>query len=225
MQELQEFWEEHKFKLLLGGIVLVGLGIFAFFQVNLQKQSSQATALSSSQNVSVTSSTLTSSSNTQTTSDYVYVDLKGAVKNPGVYKMASTARVTDVIKKAGGISEQADINQVNLACKLTDQMLIYIPQIGEQPDILSPALISQQTSQATNTQTITDSTTTDTNKINLNSATKEQLQQLNGIGDKKADLIIQYREDNGGFKTIEDLKNVSGIGDKTFESLKDSITV
>lgn len=228
MQQLQEFWEEYKFKIVIVGVVVLGLGAFLLFQLRFKEPATQqAVSLSSAQSQSVSS---VSESTQQTQSSWLYVDIKGAIHKPGVYKMASADRVTDVIKKAGGPLDEADINQVNLACKLTDQMLIYIPKKGETPQIPSPALISQETTQTTETSqatsvSSTNEATTDTNKINLNSATKEQLQQLTGIGEKKADLIIQYREANGGFKKIEDLKNISGIGDKTFEAISNQITV
>lgn len=141
----------------------------------------------------------------------LYVDVKGAVQKPGVYQMAPGARMMDAIDLAGGFLISADQSQINLALKLDDQMVVYVPQVGEE---------TKETAQ----QTIVEETETEEKaKINLNTADAAQLQSLNGIGEKKAEAIIQYREENGSFQTIEDLKNVSGIGDKTFEALKDFI--
>ena len=142
---------------------------------------------------------------------------------------------------AGGPLEGADTTQINFAHKLEDQMVIYIPKVGESSPIENTVGVSgsddksdqNEANAAAETistaQTKTDSTSQDQGgndgKINLNTASKEQLMQLTGIGDKKADEIIAYRQQNGNFKTIDDLKNVSGIGDKTFEKISSQITV
>ncbi|WP_044747674.1 helix-hairpin-helix domain-containing protein [Aeribacillus alveayuensis] len=136
----------------------------------------------------------------------IYVDVKGAVKNPGVYEVKETDRVLTVIEKAGGFHENADINQVNLAAKLVDGSIVYVPKIGEQ---------------ASNDNNQSPSN----NKININNATMEELQTLTGIGPSKAEAIISYREENGPFQAVDEIKNVSGIGEKSFEKIKDNITV
>ncbi|MDQ0161274.1 helix-hairpin-helix domain-containing protein [Aeribacillus alveayuensis] len=136
----------------------------------------------------------------------IYVDVKGAVKNPGVYEVKETDRVLTVIEKAGGFHENADINQVNLAAKLVDGSIVYVPKIGEQ---------------ASNDNNQSPSN----NKININNATMEELQTLTGIGPSKAEAIISYREENGPFQAVDEIKNVSGIGEKSFEKIKDDITV
>lgn len=145
----------------------------------------------------------------------VYVDVKGAVKKPGVYAVSSDMRMMDVIEMAEGFLVSADQSQINLALKLLDQMVIYVPQIGEEPKDSTEGALSA----------IEPETKEQEGLININTADTQQLQELNGIGEKKAGKIIQYREDSGSFQTIEELKNVSGIGDKTFEALKDLITV
>ena len=110
--------------------------------------------------------------------------------------------------KAGGLTDQAEILTINLAQKLTDGQMVYIPTKGER--LNEPATASSQVQK---------------DKVNLNTATVAELQTLEGIGEKKAEQIIAYREANGGFKQISDLKAVSGIGEKRFETLKDSLTV
>lgn len=139
----------------------------------------------------------------------IVVDLKGAVTKPGVYKMDDGTRVIDVIKKAGGFREDADQKHVNLALYLQDEMVIYIPINGEED-----FLLEQQTQAGENK-----------NKINLNKATSDELQKIPGVGPSKAAQILAYREQNGQFKMIEDLMDVTGIGDKSFGKMKEYIYV
>lgn len=139
------------------------------------------------------------------------VDVKGAVKNPGVYSVTENDRVIDVIERAGGFSKKADATKINLSQKVSDEMVIYVPQVGEEIQEM-PNLINNQ-------QTEKDG------KININEADETVLQTLPGIGRAKAQAIIEYRNQNGPFQKIEDLMNVSGIGQKTFEKLADFISV
>lgn len=147
----------------------------------------------------------------------IIVDVKGQVKKPGVYPSSQEERVIDVINRAGGLTESADESQVNFAEHVQDAMVIYIPAIGE---------VEMETAD-TQTGNFTGNSGGDNQqaKVNLNKADETELQTLPGIGPAKATAIVQYRETNGPFKTIEDLKNISGIGDKTFEKLKDHIDV
>ncbi len=139
----------------------------------------------------------------------LYVDLKGAVVKPGVYKLDDGTRVLDVIQLAGGFQTNADQTKINLAARLTDEMVIYIPTIGE--------VLVDDNGLPTNE--------VDDGKININTATSGELESLPGIGAAKAASIITYREQNGPFKEIDALINVSGIGSKSFEQLKDKIKV
>ena len=146
----------------------------------------------------------------------VKVDVKGSVQKPGVYEFTMGDRVTDVINKAGGLQDEADSGQVNMAQLVEDEMVIYIPKKGE----------IVESSMKTGPQNNETGGGSDTNeKININKATSEELQELPGIGPSKADAIVQKREELGSFQTIEDLKEVTGIGEKTFEKLRESITV
>jgi competence protein ComEA len=144
----------------------------------------------------------------------VMVDIKGAVNKPGVYEGRVDERVKDLVARAGGLTDQADQNQVNFAAHVADEMVIYIPMIGEVNKEIVASLNSDQGNQGTSTD-----------KVNLNSADESELQTLPGIGPSKAAAIIEFRNTSGPFKTIDDLKNISGIGEKTFEKLKDSILV
>ena len=151
--------------------------------------------------------------------EIIIVDIKGAVKNPGVYQAEADMRVIDIIDLAGGLSETADADTVNLSQRVADQMVIYIPAIGEEADrpitVAENPLAEQESGNGV----------TGTEKVDINTADAVLLQTLNGIGEKKAALIIAYREENGSFQTIEDIMEVSGIGEKTFEGLKNLITV
>ncbi len=142
----------------------------------------------------------------------VCIDIKGAVNRPGVYHLLKGSRVEEAIAAAGGSTSQADLNQVNLAKELLDQQVIQIPQLGEQVLPLGDTLGSANNSSSST-------------KVNLNTATKEELTKIDGVGDKKADKILEYRNQHGGFKTPDDLKNITGFGEKTVAKLKDQLAV
>ena len=144
--------------------------------------------------------------------DLITVDVKGAVKAPGIYDLPVGSRVNDAVQKAGGLTEQADSKSLNLAQKVSDEALVYVPTKGEEA-------ASQQTASGT------ASSTSKEKKINLNKASLEELKQVKGLGGKRAKDIIDHRESNGKFKSVDELKKVSGIGAKTIEKLKDYVTV
>ena len=144
--------------------------------------------------------------------DLITIDVKGAVKSPGIYDLPVGSRVNDAVQKAGGLTEQADSKSLNLAQKVSDEALVYVPTKGEEA-------ASQQTGSGT------DSSTSKEKKVNLNKASLEELKQVKGLGGKRAQDIIDHRESNGKFKSVDELKNVSGIGAKTIEKLKDYVTV
>lgn len=137
----------------------------------------------------------------------IKVYVTGLVKNPGVYTMKEGERIIDAINKAGGPLEEADLTNINLAQKVKDEQMIRVPKKGETNNI-SP-----------------NSTIQKNEKININTATKEELQTLPGIGPVTAERIIEFRENKGSFKKIEDIMNVPRIGPKMFEQIKDKITV
>lgn len=144
--------------------------------------------------------------------DLITVDVKGAVKSPGIYDLPVGSRVNDAVQKAGGLTEQADSKSLNLAQKVSDEALVYVPTKGEEA-------ASQQTASGT------DSSTSKAKKVNINKASLEELKQVKGLGGKRAQDIIDHRESNGKFKSVDELKKVSGIGAKTIEKLKDYVTV
>ena len=143
--------------------------------------------------------------------DLITVDVKGAVKSPGIYDLPVGSRVNDAVQKAGGLTEQADSKSLNLAQKVSDEALVYVPTKGEEA--------SQQSGSGAT------SSTSKEKKVNLNKASLEELKQVKGLGGKRAQDIIDHRESNGKFKSVDELKKVSGIGAKTIEKLKDYVTV
>lgn len=138
-------------------------------------------------------------------------DIKGAVIKPGVYEVEADDRVIDLIELAGGLTKDAEAASINFAMRVSDEMVIYVPRKGESTEGYVPLQSNQQTK--------------DKQTINLNTAAASELETLPGIGPSKSEAIIEYRETNGPYKSIEDLKNISGIGDKTFEKLKELISV
>ncbi|WP_049511762.1 helix-hairpin-helix domain-containing protein [Streptococcus sp. 1453] len=144
--------------------------------------------------------------------DLITVDVKGAVKSPGIYDLPVGSRVNDAVQKAGGLTEQADSKSLNLAQKVSDEALVYVPTKGEES-------ASQQAGSGT------ASSTSKEKKVNLNKASLEELKQVKGLGGKRAQDIIDHRESNGKFKSVDELKKVSGIGAKTIEKLKDYVAV
>lgn len=141
---------------------------------------------------------------------FVTIDIKGEVRDPGVFEMKQGDRVIHAVEKAGGFTSKADQRNVNLSGMLKDEMLIYIPRIGEKGVEVQPA--ANETAEAVP-------------KININTALEPELENLNGIGPSKAKAILVYREENGPFKAVEDLLNVPGIGDKSLENMREQIII
>lgn len=144
-------------------------------------------------------------------------EIKGNVQNPGVYIINENDRIIDFIDKAGGLKENSYLDNINLSKKVIDEMMIFISTIDE---IKEKEIVCQSVEE------IVDNTSNEIeNKlVNINNASIDELQTLDGIGKSKAESIIRYRE-NFPFKNIEDLKEVSGIGESLFEKIKDNITI
>lgn len=147
--------------------------------------------------------------------DQIKVHISGQINREGVYEVKDGDRLDDLIKQAGGLSPDADSKSLNLAMKLEDQMKIYIPSEGE--------ILNQENENTDQIVTKPDSTSED-GKININTASKEELMTLPNIGDKRAQAIIDYRESKK-FETIEEIKNVTGIGEKFYQAMVELITV
>ena len=185
----------------IGGILLILVGVGGLF--SKKEESVEGTTV-------VETTMLVEKTEVSTTQETViFVDIKGAVKNPGVYQMKVGDRVKDALEAAGGLTEEADSQKVNLAKRLEDQMVIVVPKVGEEAEEISAGVTSKEEAKE--------------GKVNINTATVEELKTLKGVGEKKAEAIIEYRKKNGSFKTKEDLMKVRGIGKKLFESFEERI--
>ena len=196
----------------------LGLALGGFF---LLKPSSQTSVKETNLQAEVAAVSKDSSSEKEvkkeekdesTEQDLITVDVKGAVKSPGIYDLPVGSRVHDAVQKAGGLTEEADSKSLNLAQKVSDEALVYVPSKGEEA-------ASQQTASGTTPSSNKEK------KVNLNKASLEELKQIKGLGGKRAQDIIDHRETKGKFKSVDELKKVSGIGAKTIEKLKDYVTV
>lgn len=146
----------------------------------------------------------------------IVVEIKGAIKNPNVYWIDEDSIVEDLINKAGGLNEDANINSINRAEKLKNHQLIVIPDNNNnnnENDNVNVNILGSNNNKLSS------------NLIDINTADEKELDSLPGVGPSKAKDIISYREKNGGFKSIEDIKNVKGIGESSFEKIKDKIIV
>lgn len=215
MEVIIEKIKEYKIIVICAGL---GLALGGFF---LLKPTSQTSVKESNLQAEVAAVSKDSSSDKEMKKeekdespeqDLVTVDVKGAVKSPGIYDLPVGSRVHDAVQKAGGLTEEADSKSLNFAQKVSDEALVYVPTKGEEA-------ASQQAASGTTPSTSKEK------KVNLNKASLEELKQVKGLGGKRAQDIIDHREANGKFKSVDELKKVSGIGAKTIEKLKDYVTV
>ena len=202
--EWKEKWESWSLTVkgaVIGGVLLLLVGVGGLFSKKEEAVEDvtvvETTALAEKTEVSTSQETI------------IFVDIKGAVKNPGVYQMKSGDRVKDALDAAGGLTDEADSQKVNLAQRVEDQMVIVVPKVGEEATEIPAGVTSKEAAKD--------------GKVNINTATVEELKTLKGVGEKKAEAIIEYRKKNGSFKTKEDLMKVRGIGKKLFESFQERI--
>ena len=159
----------------------------------------------------------------------IFVHIDGYVNNPGVYQIKENERINVLIEKAGGLKNGYSIKNINLAAKLSDGDKVYIPSIeeekiiGNQNNNISVNTVGKHTNNGNNSNN--NVSITKNNKININTANVSELKQITGIGESTANKIIDYRQNVGKFKKIEDIKEVKGIGESKFESLKNKITI
>ena len=202
--EWKEKWESWSLLVkgaIIGGILLLLVGVGGLFSKKEEAVEELA---------EVETTVLAEKTEVGTTQEAViFVDIKGAVKNPGVYQMKSGDRVKDALDAAGGLTDEADSQKVNLAQRVEDQMVIVVPKVGEEATEMPAGVTSKEAAKD--------------GKVNINTATVEELKTLKGVGEKKAEAIIEYRKKNGSFKTKEDLMKVRGIGKKLFESFQERI--
>lgn len=223
-EKVKEFVLDKKVYL-IGAIILV-VGFYGLkkgdHQENAAAVQDQVMQSSISSSGATTNTNAVTSSSSTTVSKTVTCDISGAVKHQGVYTLKNGARLQELIEAAGGTTARAQLKAINRATLLKDQDKIHIPYKGENVATAGSADNSQNSG---STSSSSPSNQGDGTKINLNTANVTELQKLTGIGQKKAEQIIAYREQNGSFKKIEDLMQVSGIGEKTFASLKDQLAV
>lgn len=155
-------------------------------------------------------------------SKQIVVYISGEVSTPSVVTINSDKRLKDAIDMAGGLTKNADTERINLALKLEDSQHYIIPTKGDNTSINQD---TQNSNDSSNTATNEDLNGNSNKKININSADQSELDKIPGVGESTAKKILEYRKENGNFKSIEDIKNVSGIGDKKFESMKDYISI
>lgn len=197
-----QFLRRQRHLILFASVAILMMGIVGFFLLQMKQEDEWAP---------LTAET-TSASTSQTVAEPVeiVVDIKGQVVKPGVYQLPPDSRLNTLVALAGGLTAEADQKQLNLAMKLVDQQMIYVPHADEQ---VTTAAVGSVVPQG------------DSGQINLNTADSSQLQELSGIGEKKAQAIIDYREEHGSFKSVDELTEVAGIGEKTLEKLRDDLTV
>ena len=165
-----------------------------------------------------------STNENNTNDDIVIIHITGSVKNPGIVKLKEGSRIEDAIEAAGGLTENADITKVNLAYVVEDGTKIKIPSASEE-DIGDEDIIDSKSGDNIIIEENTISSNNSKQTININKATEKEFETLPGIGPSLASKIIEYRNQNGKFGSIEDIKNVNGIGDNKYEKIKDLITV
>ena len=199
----------------IAGIVAIGIMYF-IYNKNQVKEDINI------ENEILVNNVITNENNTN--DDIVIIHITGSVKNPGIVKLKEGSRIEDAIESAGGLTENADITKVNLAYVVEDGTKIKIPSASEE-DIGDEDIIDSKSGDNIIIKENTVSSNNSTQTININKATEKEFETLPGIGPSLASKIIEYRNQNGKFESIEDIKNVNGIGDNKYEKIKDLITV
>ena len=203
-------WEEIDWKIKVGVLfvcLIIGMGLF---WMSRQGEEVEEAATSLAETTILPQEV----EDKTTVSTVIYVDVKGEVHHPGVYQMKAESRVKDLIEAAGGFTPLADDHKLNLSQLLEDQMVIVVPKKGEE--------VNSELAQAPTSQ---KKEVGKEGKVNINTATVEELKTLKGIGEKKAEAIIEYRKKNGSFKNKEELMKVRGIGKKLYESFQERVIV
>lgn len=226
------FGYRHRKEIILGVIILiiisiiVGLTIFYYQKNNKKEKKKEIVEVEETDELKIKDK-----AKEELEIEYK-VDIKGAINVPGIYSMKSTSRVIDVINEAGGLTEIADTSVINLSKKIIDEMVIIIytkDQVANFKKIKEEEKIVQDKCNQVDENSLKNDacikTEEITTKVSINNSTKEQLMTLQGIGESKANDIIKYREENGPFNSIEDIKNVPGIGDNLFAQIKEDITL
>lgn len=227
-------WQQYKKQIFIGVIIVIIIlfsGIYFVHASSVPTESTEIEVVETEKSIDEIEVT------NKTDNDKILVDVKGAVVNPGVYQLSIGCSVQDAIYMAGGLLENANTKVINLSKRVSDEMVIivytneeietyqkdtevltefvYVEIPCECPDTMNDACIVEKEDTKDEENTL----------ICINTASKEELMTLSGVGESKANAIIAYREENGTFEKIEDIMNVSGIGEAAFEKIKTQITV
>ena len=206
---IDKLYYERKKILIISILIMLSLSIFIFYrkentteEVNLVKEEAKEEVFIENK---------------------IIVDIKGEVNNPGCFEVSDALRIKDVIDLAGGLTENADTSNINLSSKVHDEMVIIIDKKEDVKEVINNEESIKVETKTNNTKT--NNTTKTNKKISINKASVKELTSLSGIGEAKAKKIVDYREKNGPFKSIDDIKKVSGIGEGIFAKIKDYITL
>ena len=215
-------------------IILIILVIIAYYYLYLKNSTEEI----SNQDLEVNNTQESNQTNEteKETEEIIVVHISGAVNIEGIVELEAGSRIANAIEKAGGVKENADMTDINLAYPLEDGMKIHIPTKEEteanknNENMIDESYVTSSSGgvsskEDTNSTQGSSKSTTSNEKVNINTATQEELDTLPGIGPSIASKIIDYREQNGKFNSIEEIKEVSGIGDAKYEKIKDSITI
>lgn len=212
MEDLYKLWQQHGPKIL---VFVIGFLIFSLLvKKGNQDQSIQLLEPSSEEILEIEMET---SQEGTTQSSIIYVEILGAIQEPGVYQLSQGSRVFDLVQEAGGLKASAYARSINQAQILEDQMSIYVlsqDELESNHDFQTPSVLD-----------VSRPSQSGTDLVNINTADLSQLETLPGIGPSKAQAILDHRQKEGSFPTIEAIQEVSGIGSKTYEKLKDLICV
>ena len=204
-------------------IIAIAIGVVAAGIILFQYFNSTKEIYSYEDNLNIIEEQKEESKKTEEKEERIIVHITGAVKKNGIVEVKENARINDVIEAAGGITDDADLTEVNLAYTVEDGQKIYIPSIEDKS--LTEGIKEEEKKEiiydGAGENVTRDNKAVSTSKININKANLEGLKKLPGVGESTALKILEYREEHGKFKSIEDLKNVSGIGEVKFNSLKD----
>lgn len=199
MNEFLDYVKRNKMIVIVIGVLILGMGVYRWVNRVPVVKNDIKTEIKTPKKV-------VEKETSAPKNKLVAVDIQGAVKKPGVYQLKENSLVQAAIQLAGGIADNADTKQINQAKRVTDQMQIYVPVIGSSTASVTAAPAKGE-------------------KLNINNAKVEDFKNVTGVGPKKAEKIIAFREKNGNFKNLHDLTKVSGIGEKSLDSLKDQLTV
>lgn len=212
------FKKENLLKYLLSiAIITIFLSVFLFYNISSSETEKQILSLNE-----FTHEEESNEIKIEDVQENIFVEIKGEVLNPNVYELEKGSIVRDLILISGGLTEIGDTSNINQARELQNGECIVV--LSKQ-EILDMKNSSNEILKVDNVSSFNVESSFDDDKVNINTASKEELKTLSGIGDGLAEAIISYREENNGFNTIDDIKNVSRIGDKTFEKFKDKIIV